>query len=114
MWWSAWESVSEVDLQGGAGCCPGAILGPPGVGLDDCEVDEFGGGLFVGEVPAGLDRFADLAVQAFDRVGRVNGLAELVGQAQERGHVLPGRAPGRDGRGVACAPLRVEALELCE
>src|SRR4051794_23506549 len=105
MWWSAWESVSEVDLQCGAGCCPGAVLRPPGVGLDDREVDEFGGGLFVGEVPAGLDRLADLAVQSLDRVGRVNGLAELVGQAQERDHVLPAGAPRVDGRRVALAPF---------
>src|SRR4051812_50111613 len=69
MWWSAWESVSEVDLEGGAGCGPGAVALPFGVGLDDREVDELGGGLFVGEVAAGLDRLADLAVEARDRVG---------------------------------------------
>jgi hypothetical protein len=62
MWWSAWESVSEVDLERGAGRGPGAVASPFGVGLDDGEVDELGGGLFVGEVAAGLDRFADLAV----------------------------------------------------
>jgi hypothetical protein len=31
----AGESVSEVDLEGSAGCCPGAVLLPFGVGLDD-------------------------------------------------------------------------------
>ena len=60
--WSAWESVSEVDLECCAGCCPGAVAPPLGVGFEDGEVDEFGGGLFVGEVSAGLDRLADLAV----------------------------------------------------
>src|SRR4051812_25537890 len=88
MWWSAWESVSEVDLEGGAGRGPGAVASPFGVGLDDREVDELGGGLFVGEVAAGLDRLADLAVQALDRVGGVDGASELVGQREERGHVL--------------------------
>jgi hypothetical protein len=39
------------------------------VGAQDGEVDELGGGLFVGEVPAGLDRFADLAVEVLDAVG---------------------------------------------
>jgi len=58
-----------VDLEGGAGGCPGAVALPLGVGLDEGEVDELGGGLFVGEVSARLDRLADLAVQAFDRVG---------------------------------------------
>src|SRR5215210_7866959 len=114
MWWSAWESVSEVDLERGAGRGPGAVFGPFGVGAHDGEVDELGGGLFVGEVPAGLDRLADLAVQALDRVGGVDRAAELVGQAQERDHVLPAGAPGVDGRGVAPAPLGVEALELDE
>jgi len=58
-----------------------------------------GGGLFVGEVPAGLDRLADLAVQALDRVGGVDRAAQLVGQRDELGHVLPGRAPGLDAAG---------------
>src|SRR3954465_10395205 len=40
-------------------------------GAHQREVDELGGGLFVGEVPAGLDRLADLAVQALDCVGGV-------------------------------------------
>src|SRR4051794_16301806 len=114
MWWSAWESVSEVDLEGGAGRGPGAVASPFGVGLDDREVDELGGGLFVGEVAAGLDRLADLAVQALDRVGGVDGASELVGQREERGHVLPTGAPGTDGGRIPLAPLGVEALELGE
>src|SRR4051795_5088844 len=114
MWWSAWESVSEVDFERGARRCPGAVAPPFGVGLDDGEVDELGGGLFVGEVPAGLDRFADLAVQALDGVGGVDRAAQLVGQRQERDHVFPGPAPGVDGGRVALAPFGVEALELGE
>jgi hypothetical protein len=109
---SAWESVSEVDLEGGAGRGPGAVASPFGVGFGDREVDELGGGLFVGEVPAGLDRLADLAVQALDRVGGVDRAPEFVGQRQERGDVLPAGAPGVDGRRVALAPFGVEALEL--
>src|SRR4051794_3792606 len=112
MWWSAWESVSEVDLERCAGRCPGAVALPLGVGLDDREVDELGRGLFVGEVPAGLDRLADLAVQALDRVGGVDRASELVGQREERDHVLPTGAPRADRRRVASAPLGVEALEL--
>src|SRR4051794_35365436 len=82
MWWSAWESVCEVDLERGARCCPGPVLLPLGVGAHQREVDELGGGLFVGEVPAGLDRFADLAVQALDRVGGVDRAAQLVGELE--------------------------------
>ena len=59
-------------------------------GVDDGEVDELGGGLFVGEVPAGLDRLADLAVQRFDGVGGVDRAAQLGGQREERDDVLPG------------------------
>jgi hypothetical protein len=58
-----------VDFEGGAGGCPGSVALPLGVGFDQREVDELGRGLFVGEVSAGLDRLADLAVQPFDRVG---------------------------------------------
>src|SRR3954465_4368241 len=112
MWWSAWESVSEVDLEGGAGCCPGAVALPLGVGAHDREVDELGRGLFVGEVPAGLDRLADLAVQALDRVGRVDRAAQRGGEREERDPVPPAGAPGVDGRRVARPPLGVEALEL--
>src|SRR5215203_1641214 len=76
---SAGESVSEVDLEGCAWCCPGAVALPLGVGSDQREVDQLGGGLFVGEVSAGLDGLADLAVQALDGVGGVDGAAQLVG-----------------------------------
>src|SRR3954469_3629507 len=76
---SAGVAVSEVDLQRGAGRRPGVVAPPFGVGADDGQVDELGGGLLVGGVPAGLDRLADLAVQALDRVGGVDGLAQLVG-----------------------------------
>src|SRR6188472_2099483 len=77
--WSVGESVSEVNLEGCAGGCPGAGGAPLAFGSCDGEVDQLGGGLFVGEVPAGLDRLADLAVQRFDRVGRVNDAAQLGG-----------------------------------
>src|SRR3954449_10054767 len=102
---SAGESVSEVDLEGGAWRAPGAAALPLGVGLDDRQVDQLGRGLLVGEMPAGLDRLADLAMQALDRVGCVDGAAQLLGQGQERDHVLPGVAPGPDGRGVAVTPF---------
>src|SRR5215210_7089407 len=114
VWLLAGVAVSEVDLQGGAWRVPGAVALPLGVGLDDRQVDQFGRGLLVGEVPAGLDRLADLAVQALDRVGGVDRAAQLFGQRQERDHVLPGVAPGPDRGWVALAPFGLEALELDE
>src|SRR3954462_4320412 len=111
---SAGESVSEVDLEGCAWCCPGAVALPLGVSPDEGEVDQLGRGLFVGEVSAGLYRLADLAVQALDRVGGVDGAAQVLGQREERDHVLPGRAPGLDGRRVAVALVSLEGVELGE
>jgi hypothetical protein len=58
-----------VDLEACAGGCPRAVALPLAFGSDDREVEELGGGLLVGEVAAGLDRLADLAVQALDGVG---------------------------------------------
>jgi hypothetical protein len=63
------ESVSEVDLEGSEGVGPAVGALPGGLGALDGEVDEFGGGALVGEVPAGLDALADLAVEVLDAVG---------------------------------------------
>ena len=78
------ESVSEVDLEGSEGVGPAVGALPGGLGALDGEVDEFGGGALVGEVPAGLDRLADLAVEVLDRVGGVDDAAQVLGQRQER------------------------------
>src|SRR5204862_4863246 len=96
-WWSVGESVSEVDLEGAERCCPDVAAAPGALGALDGEVDELGGGLFVGERAAGLDRFADLAVEALDAVD-----------------VLPARPPGLGDHWVAGAPLGVEGFELGE
>jgi hypothetical protein len=58
-----------VDLERDERSVPVVGLSPGLLGVDDREVDEFAGGVFVGEVAAGFDRFADLAVERFDRVG---------------------------------------------
>jgi hypothetical protein len=63
------QSFSEVDLERQQRCRPVASLRPRRYGVGDREVDEFPGGFFVGEVPLGLDRFAELPVERFDRVG---------------------------------------------
>jgi hypothetical protein len=55
------------------------VAAPFVVGADDGEVDELGGGLLVGEVPAGLDALSDLAVEVLDAVGGVDGASQLGG-----------------------------------
>src|SRR5215217_9292033 len=77
------QSVSEVDLEASEGAGPVVGLFPRSFGSQDGEVDQLGGGLFVGEVAAGLDRLADLAVEVLDAVGGVDGAAQVGGQGQE-------------------------------
>src|SRR4051794_39603605 len=93
-WWSVGESVSEVDLEGSEGVGPAVGALPGRLGLEDGEVDELGGGLFVGEVPAGLDRLADLAVEVLDAVGGVHHAPQVGRQRQKRRQVLPAFTPG--------------------
>ena len=55
-------------------------------------------------MPLVADRLADLAVQALDRVGRVDDLADLRREREERNHLLPLAAPAGDDRWVLLAP----------
>src|SRR3954462_6972407 len=91
---SVGESVSEVDLEAAEGAGPVVGAAPLALGALDGEVDELGGGLFVGEVPAGLDALADLAVEVLDAVGGVDGAAQIGGEREERDDVRPALAPG--------------------
>jgi hypothetical protein len=74
----------------------------------DGEVDQLGGGLFVGEVAAGLDRLADLAVEVLDAVGGVDGAAQVLGQREKRRDQRPVRAPEVGDHRVTLAPALVE------
>ena len=77
---SVGQSVSEVDLEASEGAGPVVGLAPLAFGSLDGEVDEFGGGLFVGEVAARLDALSDLAVEVLDAVGGVDRAAQVGGQ----------------------------------
>ena len=79
--------------------------------VDDGEVDEFAGGLLVWEVSFRLGCFAQLPVQRFDRVRRVDHTARLIGEGEERCHVLPGVLPRLRDHGEARSPGVVEGLE---
>jgi hypothetical protein len=57
-----------VDLEREQGCRPVARSRPRRHGVDDGEIDQFLGGLLVGEVSFGFDRFAQLPVE------RLNGI----------------------------------------
>src|SRR4051794_27482351 len=76
---SVGESVSEVDLEAAERAGPVVGAAPLAFGALDGEVDGLGGGLLVGEVPAGLDCFSDLAVEVLDAVGGVDGAAQVGG-----------------------------------
>ena len=106
------DAVAEVDLERQQGHGPVARPGPRRDGVGEGEVDQFAGGVFVGEVALGLDRLAQLAVERFYGVCRVDHAADLGWERQERDHVLPGVQPGLGDDREPLAPLLVEALEL--
>src|SRR3954462_6476228 len=108
---SVGESVSEVDLEAAQRAGPVVGAAPLAFGALDGEVDELGRGLFVGEVPAGLDALADLAVEVLDAVGGVDGAAQVGGQRQERDDVLPACAPRLGDHRVLLAPLLIEGRQ---
>jgi hypothetical protein len=58
-----------VDAKSGQGAVPVVGVSPLGLGAGDGQVEQLAGGVFVGEAAAGLDDFADLAVERLDRVG---------------------------------------------
>ena len=68
----------------------------------DGQPEQFDHGVVGGEMAAVLDDFAELVVQALDRVRGVDDLAELGWERQERDEPLPGAFP--DGqRGLVFA-----------
>ena len=70
--WLVGVAVCEVDLERGACACPVVGLVPLLLGVDDCKVEQLAGCVVGGELSAGLDRFADLAVECLDRVRGVD------------------------------------------
>jgi hypothetical protein len=67
--------------------------------------------LFVGEVPAGLDALAGLAVEILDAVGGVDRAADVGRQREERGDVGPALPPGLGDHRILAAPELVELGE---
>jgi len=106
------DPVGELDLERRQRGVPVLHLAPVGFGFDDREVDQFASCFFGREVPPGLDDLARLAVQGFDRVGRVDHAADVLGVGQERGDLLPAVKPALADRRVAGIPFVGERLQL--
>src|SRR6266571_3335416 len=75
------------------------------------EVDDLHRGLLVGEVAPVTDRPSEPGVEALDRVGRVDDLAELDRELEERHELAPGVLRRTYDRRIDLAP---GDRELCE
>ena len=71
----------------------------------DGEVEEFAGGLVIGELPAGLGHLAQLVVDGLDRIGWLDHAADLGGHVQEGHELVPGSSPGINDRGTGLADV---------
>src|SRR5207249_9864678 len=84
---------------------------PTGPSLVIYKVEDLHRGLLVREVSSMTDRPAEPGVQALDRVGRVDDLAELDRELEERHELAPGVLPRTDHRRIDLPP---SDRELCE
>lgn len=76
------------------------------------EIDQLGGRLVAGEVPARFDDFSQLHVQRLDGVGGVDDLAHVRGVGEERNDFFPVPAPAGRDRWIFLAPRTgVEGIE---
>src|SRR6516165_9139530 len=82
---------------------------PLGAGL--CEVKQFERRFVIREAAAGLDDFAQAAVQRLDRVGGVDHLADARRESEKRGDLLPRPAPSLADRRITLAPFGLELVE---
>ena len=63
------------------------------------QIDQLGGCFIAGKMTPGFEHLTQLHVQAFDRVGRVNDLSDLVGISEKGDHLVPDSVPAlSDGR----------------
>src|SRR5262245_46930739 len=95
----AYKSISELDSQLRLGSMPcGRCLLPILGDIAQSEPDQCCGRQIAREVALVTYGFADRGVQRFDGVGRVDNLAHLAGEGEERDHRRPVAPPAlRDG-----------------
>ena len=101
-----------MDLERQERCRPIPGSGPLRDRVGDGEVDELSGGLLVGEVSFGLDRFPQLPVQGLNRIRRVDHATDFGGKGEKRDHVLPCVQPRLGDHRKPLSPFLIEALEL--
>ena len=76
------------------------------------QPDQFRGGLVGREMAARFDDLAHPRVDALERIGRVDHAPNLGRKREERNHLGPGAAPGRDdGRKVRAPRALLEGVE---
>jgi hypothetical protein len=71
-------------------------VGPFLLGADEREPQQLERRVLGREVPAGLDDLAELPVDGLDRVRRVDDLADVFGEREERREPLPVPSPRYD------------------
>ena len=94
----------------------GSLAGALVLDVADRQPQQLDHRVIVGEVASILDDLAELEVQALDRVGRVDDLAEFGWEGQKRDEPLPRVLPGRDRGRVAFPEVglgKSEQLGLC-
>ena len=86
---------------------------PIGSDVAQCQPDQLAGDVVIGEVAMRRDDFAQLRIDAFDGVGRVDHPAHRWWERKEWDHVIPEAAPGHSDRGELLAPRSMfEGLQL--
>lgn len=78
----------------------------------DRQINQLCCGLLSRERASGLDRFANDPVQTFNRVRRVDDLADRGVEGKERDHLLPFAPPGRGDRGVFSGPFLLKRIQF--
>src|SRR6266566_922740 len=110
------DSSGEVDLErverggpvrGGVA----AVAGPAAADVAHAEVEQLQQRVVVGEVPTVLRDLAQLVVDALDRVGGVEDVADLGREREERDHVFPVVTPELDDAAVTISVTGRERVE---
>jgi hypothetical protein len=88
---------------------------PIGSDVAQCQPDQLGGRLVIGEMPPRLENLAQAGVHALNGIGGVNHPAHLGREGKERNHLVPDPAPGGGHSGEFLAPrAALKRIEFCQ